>query len=166
MGAHLLGCSQSGAKSDPTEDFLNPLRDPWPKAPSMRVYCMYGVGSAAERNYHYHHLDSTKVCISSSPMRWGLLKMCNFRHLSCITADTSSQNWAFLQGVQVPQSGSCQVGGKKVSVAEQGCHCSQQDIALLVLSLAERRYICNLKTAEQQFPASCTCLKPAVLDQA
>ena len=29
--AHLLGCSQSGAKSDPTQDFLNPLRDPWPQ---------------------------------------------------------------------------------------------------------------------------------------
>ncbi len=66
MMAYLLGCSRSGAKADPTQDFLNPLKDPWPKAPSMRIYCMYGVGSAAERNYHYHHLDSTKVGVSSS----------------------------------------------------------------------------------------------------
>eukprot|EP00891_Asterochloris_glomerata_P002292 jgi/Astpho2/2292/e_gw1.00040.193.1_t len=58
---HASKGSQSGAKADPTQDFLNPLKDPWPKAPSMRIYCMYGVGSAAERNYHYHHLDSTKV---------------------------------------------------------------------------------------------------------
>lgn len=31
----------------------DPVRDPLPNAPSMKLYCLYGVGIASERGYHY-----------------------------------------------------------------------------------------------------------------
>ena len=45
---------------------MNPLKDPLPKAPSMRMYCMYGVGSPAERSYHYQHVEDANVCSTLS----------------------------------------------------------------------------------------------------
>lgn len=54
-------CSETGAKQWPEKEFLNPLKDPLPEAPSMRMYCMYGVGSPAERSYHYQHVEDANV---------------------------------------------------------------------------------------------------------
>lgn len=39
----------------------SPLECPLPKAPSLRMFCMYGVGIPTERAYHYQHLRSAKV---------------------------------------------------------------------------------------------------------
>ncbi len=61
-----LACSETGAKQWPEKEFLNPLKDPLPKAPSMRMYCMYGVGSPAERSYHYQHVEDVNVCSTLS----------------------------------------------------------------------------------------------------
>ncbi len=58
MAAH----SETGAKQWPEKEFLNPLKDPLPNAPSMKMYCMYGVGAPAERSYHYQHVEDPKVC--------------------------------------------------------------------------------------------------------
>ncbi|KAL0043739.1 hypothetical protein WJX82_004801 [Trebouxia sp. C0006] len=54
---HTDELSETGAKQWPEKEFLNPLKDPLPEAPSMRMYCMYGVGSPAERSYHYQHVE-------------------------------------------------------------------------------------------------------------
>ena len=54
-------CSETGAKQWPEKEFLNPLKDPLPKAPSMKIYCMYGVGAPAERSYHYQHVKDPHV---------------------------------------------------------------------------------------------------------
>lgn len=35
----------------------SPLIAPLPKAPSFKVFCMYGVGIATERGYHYVNID-------------------------------------------------------------------------------------------------------------
>ena len=59
-----IACSSSGAKKCPELEFLNPLRDPLPKAPSMKMFCMYGVGAPAERSYHYQHVSQPQVLSS------------------------------------------------------------------------------------------------------
>ncbi|KAL3135758.1 hypothetical protein ABBQ32_007321 [Trebouxia sp. C0010 RCD-2024] len=56
---HTDELSGTGAKQWPEKEFLNPLKDPLPDAPNMRIYCMYGVGAPAERSYHYQHVDDT-----------------------------------------------------------------------------------------------------------
>lgn len=57
---HTDELSETGAKQWPEKEFLNPLKDPLPKAPSMKIYCMYGVGAPAERSYHYQHVNDPK----------------------------------------------------------------------------------------------------------
>lgn len=61
-------CSETGAKQWPEKEFLNPLKDPLPDAPNMRIYCMYGVGAPAERSYHYQHVDDTMVFLGRLPI--------------------------------------------------------------------------------------------------
>lgn len=61
-------CSGTGAKQWPEKEFLNPLKDPLPDAPNMRIYCMYGVGAPAERSYHYQHVDDTMVLLGALPI--------------------------------------------------------------------------------------------------
>ena len=58
----LVACSETGAKQWPEKEFLNPLKDPLPDAPNMKMFCMYGVGAPAERSYHYQHVDDPMVC--------------------------------------------------------------------------------------------------------
>jgi phospholipid:diacylglycerol acyltransferase len=55
---HADPCSARKDK-DPQHEFLNPLKDPLPNAPSMNIYCLYGVDAPAERNYYYMKLNST-----------------------------------------------------------------------------------------------------------
>ena len=66
-----MHCSETGAKQWPEKEFLNPLKDPLPKAPSMKIYCMYGVGAPAERSYHYQHVNDPKVCSHASLLSLG-----------------------------------------------------------------------------------------------
>ena len=54
-------CSETGAKQWPEKEFLNPLKDPLPDAPNMKIFCMYGVGAPAERSYHYQRVDDPMV---------------------------------------------------------------------------------------------------------
>lgn len=61
LGVWRRVCSESGAKQWPEKEFLNPLKDPLPDAPNMRIYCMYGVGAPAERSYHYQHVEDPMV---------------------------------------------------------------------------------------------------------
>ena len=42
--------------------YHDPLKCPLPKAPSLKMYCLYGVGKPCERSYHYMHLPGPKVC--------------------------------------------------------------------------------------------------------
>ncbi|PSK46574.1 hypothetical protein B9Z65_5542 [Elsinoe australis] len=37
------------------QKWINPLETRLPKAPSMRIYCFYGVGKPTERGYYYRH---------------------------------------------------------------------------------------------------------------
>ena len=46
---------------DPEDYYFNPLKCPLPKAPSLQMFCMYGVGMPTERAYHYLNLQSPKV---------------------------------------------------------------------------------------------------------
>lgn len=62
----VFSCSETGAKQWPEKEFLNPLKDPLPDAPNMRIYCMYGVGAPAERSYHYQHVEDPMVHFNTS----------------------------------------------------------------------------------------------------
>lgn len=55
------GSSEKKEKGCPTEAYMNPLKCPLPKAPSMTFYCMYGVGAPAERGYNYLKLETDEV---------------------------------------------------------------------------------------------------------
>lgn len=46
---------------DPYHYYYDPLKCPLPKAPSMSMYCLYGVGKPVERSYQYLHLLGPKV---------------------------------------------------------------------------------------------------------
>ena len=39
----------------PSEKFGDPLTAPLPRAPNLKIYCLYGVGKPTERAYHYVH---------------------------------------------------------------------------------------------------------------
>jgi len=54
-------CSCKGGKGSPDEYYYNPLKCPLPKAPSMELYCLYGVGIPTERSYYYLNLESEEV---------------------------------------------------------------------------------------------------------
>ena len=41
--------------------YFNPLQCPLPKAPSMKLYCMYGVGIPTERAYSYINMEDPEV---------------------------------------------------------------------------------------------------------
>mmetsp|Transcript_35070 Transcript_35070/g.70894 ORF Transcript_35070/g.70894 Transcript_35070/m.70894 type:complete len:705 (-) Transcript_35070:2760-4874(-) len=56
----------------PKEQWHNPIATPLPKAPSMKIYCMYGTGIATERAYFYKNVcgkaesgDNISTCDSS-----------------------------------------------------------------------------------------------------
>ncbi len=53
--------SCKAAKGSPEEYYFNPLKCPLPKAPSMHMFCLYGVGIPTERSYYYLNLESEKV---------------------------------------------------------------------------------------------------------
>ena len=53
--------SCASGKGSPEEYYFNPLKCPLPKAPSMEMYCLYGVGIPTERSYYYLNLESNKV---------------------------------------------------------------------------------------------------------
>lgn len=63
----LVGCSEKQEKGSPTDRYMNPLKCPLPKAPSMTFYCMYGVGAPAERGYNYLKLETEEVSGVGSP---------------------------------------------------------------------------------------------------
>ena len=65
QGVWFRSCSETGAKKWPEKEFLNPLKDPLPDAPNMRIYCMYGVGAPAERSYHYQHVEDPMVHVDT-----------------------------------------------------------------------------------------------------
>ena len=46
--------------------YFNPLKCPLPKAPSLKLYCMYGVGMPTERAYSYINMEHPEVRISVS----------------------------------------------------------------------------------------------------
>lgn len=50
--------------------WINPLETRLPKAPSLKIYCFYGVGKATERSYFYREdqdpLSSLNVTIDTS----------------------------------------------------------------------------------------------------
>ena len=54
-------CSCKAGKGSPEEYYFNPLKCPLPKAPSMEMYCLYGVGIPTERSYYYLNLESEEV---------------------------------------------------------------------------------------------------------
>nr|ANH71127.1 phospholipid: diacylglycerol acyltransferase [Lobosphaera incisa]ANH79231.1 phospholipid:diacylglycerol acyltransferase [Lobosphaera incisa] len=59
---HTDECSSSAHKGDDkSKYYFNPLKCPLPEAPSMRMYCFYGVGKPAERAYHYLHMQEERV---------------------------------------------------------------------------------------------------------
>ena len=41
--------------ASPAEKFGDPLTAPLPRAPNLKIYCLYGVGKPTERAYHYVH---------------------------------------------------------------------------------------------------------------
>ncbi|EIE21902.1 Lecithin:cholesterol acyltransferase [Coccomyxa subellipsoidea C-169] len=53
--------SCKASKGSPEEYYYNPLKCPLPKAPSMQIYCLYGVGLPTERSYYYLNLESDKA---------------------------------------------------------------------------------------------------------
>lgn len=59
--ARLCACSCKTGKGKPDEYYFNPLKCPLPKAPSMEMYCLYGVGIPTERSYYYLNLESEEV---------------------------------------------------------------------------------------------------------
>ena len=80
-------CSETGAKQWPEKEFLNPLKDPLPDAPNMKIFCMYGVGAPAERSYHYQHVDDPMVCPRSLPACILIATFCvaeNSPHMPCL----------------------------------------------------------------------------------
>ena len=63
---NLVARSCASGKGSPEEYYFNPLKCPLPKAPSMEMYCLYGVGIPTERSYYYLNLESNKVLRRSS----------------------------------------------------------------------------------------------------
>lgn len=63
LSVSMLAVARSCAsgKGSPEEYYFNPLKCPLPKAPSMGLYCLYGVGIPTERSYYYLNLESDKV---------------------------------------------------------------------------------------------------------
>jgi phospholipid:diacylglycerol acyltransferase len=47
--------------------FTNPLTSPLPSAPHMRIFCLYGVGQPAERNYMYKRRQDVENDSASVP---------------------------------------------------------------------------------------------------
>lgn len=46
--------------------YFNPLKCPLPKAPSLKLYCMYGHGMPTERAYSYLNLETPEVGMTCS----------------------------------------------------------------------------------------------------
>ncbi|KAK9829180.1 hypothetical protein WJX72_004349 [[Myrmecia] bisecta] len=64
---HVDDCSASQHKGeDKSKYYFNPLKCPLPKAPSMTMYCLYGIGKPAERAYHYLHMQEDHVTSDKS----------------------------------------------------------------------------------------------------
>ncbi|KAI9286848.1 Lecithin:cholesterol acyltransferase-domain-containing protein [Umbelopsis sp. AD052] len=58
---------QLAKNDDDHTKWANPLESQLPNAPSMKIYCMYGVGVETERSYYYGKSDGTKtVCNAGS----------------------------------------------------------------------------------------------------
>ncbi|KAK9839349.1 hypothetical protein WJX84_008799 [Apatococcus fuscideae] len=58
---HADPCSERGDKGSAKRYFFNPLKCPLPKAPSLAIYCMYGVGSPVERSFRYLKMTTPKA---------------------------------------------------------------------------------------------------------
>ena len=97
-GVLLMTHSCASGKGSPEEYYFNPLQCPLPKAPSMQMYCLYGVGIPTERSYYYLNLESNKVMVveasSTIPVRnqQGIPTECasttatsNLHEIVCIT---------------------------------------------------------------------------------
>ena len=59
----------AGSLSDNQYSF-SPLECPLPKAPNLKMLCIYGVGHDTERAYHYEHFKTQKV-MSAFLRMWG-----------------------------------------------------------------------------------------------
>lgn len=46
---------------DPATWHVDPLRCPLPHAPSLQMFCLYGVGKPTERAYQYLNLQTEEV---------------------------------------------------------------------------------------------------------
>lgn len=49
-----VACSRK-CSADPGNYYFDPLKCPLPNAPSMNLYCLYGIGVPTERSYYYVH---------------------------------------------------------------------------------------------------------------
>ena len=54
---------------DPSTWHVDPLRCPLPHAPSLQMFCLYGVGKPTERAYQYLNLQTEEV-LPGCPAAW------------------------------------------------------------------------------------------------
>jgi len=67
---HFLGVKASGRPAVDSKFWANPLESTLPKAPDMKIYCLYGIGKATERSYLYRDQqdDPSRQYALSSPL--------------------------------------------------------------------------------------------------
>jgi phospholipid:diacylglycerol acyltransferase len=65
------GWKKRTASLDKRKHWHDPIAMPLPRAPSMKLYCLYGVGVPTERSYHYK-LDCGKVISNQSTCSLGV----------------------------------------------------------------------------------------------